>query len=221
MNAAELKAYNALQLTVPLTQVSKLIDVNNKVIDFITATNDDEFPTWLIGLTFQTDGTGAGRYCKHPDTDGKLRIFETKVINNIGNTPPPDPLVAENTFWKEISSSASAVLPEWAAGLFTSGLKIVYHNHSTDGRGLYLLLEPVRPFNSINIETEITAGKWDRVGGVEEKFASDPTLSIPSGFTAMQAMIDALTSDVPGDAVLYDDSSELLYDDNTNVLYDE
>lgn len=40
---------------------------------------------------------------------------------------------------------------------------IVHHNHSVDADGIYKLTEPVRPFNSVNIESEITAGKWVRL----------------------------------------------------------
>jgi len=122
-------------------------------------------PDWTTELTFNIDGSGDGKYCKYPDTTGKKRIFESKTAGNVNHTPPSDPGITENTYWKEVSASGSAAIPEWTAGVFGPGLIIVFHNHSTDGRGLYVLLEAVRPYNSSNIETEITAGKWQRMGG--------------------------------------------------------
>lgn len=137
--------------------------VGNAIVDLVSALETEIFPDWTSGLTFQTDGTDDGRYCKHPDTDGKKRIFETKVDDNIGNAPPTDPLITENTEWKEISQSSKSGIVEWSAGVFGEGLIIVAWNHSTDGDNLYKLVEPVRPFASTNIETEIAAGKWAQI----------------------------------------------------------
>lgn len=141
-------------------------EVAQAILDFAAAIdNADAIPTWTNLLTFQTDGSGAGKYCKHPDVNGKLRIFETKIVNNTGNEPPTDPNVTENANWVEISASAGSGIKEWAPGIYGAGLVIVYHNHSVDGSGLYKLMDPVRPFNSVNIETEISALKWEKIGG--------------------------------------------------------
>ena len=148
------------KLTVPVTQVSKFKELFNSTVDFVLGQNKDDFPDWTAVLVFNTNGTGAGKYCKHPDTNGRKRIFETKTSGNVNNVPPTDPGVTENTHWKEISESASSGIPEYTPGVFGSGLKIVYHNHTSLGRRLFLLTEPVRPFTSANIETEIAAGKW-------------------------------------------------------------
>ncbi|MCZ8021204.1 MAG: hypothetical protein O9302_00295 [Cyclobacteriaceae bacterium] len=148
------------KLTVPVTQVSKFKELFNSTVDFVLGQNKDDFPDWTAVLVFNTNGTGAGKYCKHPDTNGRKRIFETKTSGNVNNVPPTDPGVTENTHWKEISESASSGIPEYTPGVFASGLKIVYHNHTSLGRRLFLLTEPVRPFTSANIETEIAAGKW-------------------------------------------------------------
>lgn len=136
-----------------------------QVISYFATQLADIIPDWTGSATFKLDGTGAGKYCKYADTTGKKRIFETKVDNNTNNLPPSDPGITENTYWKEVSASASAAIPQWAAGIYGPGLIIVYHNHTTAGRGLYVLLDPVRPYNSTNIETEITALKWERLGG--------------------------------------------------------
>ncbi len=133
------------------------------VIAFFATQISSIIPLWTDILTFQTDGSDAGRFCRYADTNGKVRLFETKVDDNINNPPPTNPLTTENAFWEEVSASVSAAIPEWAAGVYGPGIVIVYHNHSTDGKGLYILTEPVRPFSSINIETEITAGDWERL----------------------------------------------------------
>lgn len=163
MTASELKAYIAAQLVVPVNLVSKVINSLYAMVDFTTTQVSSIIPDWTNALTFNTDGSGDGIYCKHPDTTGKKRIFETKTDGNINHTPPTNPAITEDTYWKEVSSSASAAIPEWSAGIYGPGLIIVYHNHSVDGRGLYVLLEPVRPYNSANIETEITAGDWEPI----------------------------------------------------------
>lgn len=135
------------------------------VISFFATQIASILPEWTNALTFNTDGSGAGKYAIYADTNGKKRIWETKTDSNINHLPPSDPLITENTYWIETSASATSSIQEWAAGLYGPGLVIVAHNHSVDGHGLYWLLEPTRPFASTNIETEITAVKWVRLGG--------------------------------------------------------
>jgi hypothetical protein len=138
-----------------------------QIINFFASQLADIIPDWSSSATFQTDGTDDGKFCKYSDSNGRKRIFETKVDDNTNNPPPVDPNISENAFWLEVSSSASAAIPEWAAGVYGPGLVIVYHNHSTAGRGLYILLEPTRPFSSANIETEVTAGDWERISTIQ------------------------------------------------------
>lgn len=137
--------------------------VGNAIVDMVSALDIDIFPDWASGLTFQTDGSDDGKYCKHPDTNGKKRIWETKTAANIGNEPPTDPLITSNTHWQEISQSAKSGIVEWSAGVFGEGLIIVYWNHSIDGNNFYILKNPTRPFSSANIETEIIAGDWEKI----------------------------------------------------------
>lgn len=137
-----------------------------KVADLLgLAQTKDIVPDWDETLTFQTDGSDDGRYCAHPDTNGKSRIWKTKVDNNNGNEPPTEPDITSDANWEERSPSISSGINEWGAGIFGTGLVIVFWNHSVDGDGFYKLVEPTRPFESANIETEITEGKWVRVGG--------------------------------------------------------
>lgn len=130
--------------------------VLNNMTDMVGATQvDNSIPEWAAGLTFQTDGTNDGEYCRYADTSGNIRLWITKIDNNTGNIPPTDPAITENTYWKEVSASSSTPIQEWAAGIYGDGLVIVFHNDR-----LYKLNDPTRPFNSSNIITEIAAGQW-------------------------------------------------------------
>jgi photosystem II stability/assembly factor-like uncharacterized protein len=162
MTKQEVKDAIALLLTVPVTLVSKLIDSYNLVLDFFTGSAIDNtiIPDWTALLTFQTDGTGAGKLCLHPDSSGRKRIWETREDNNINHEPPTDPEIIVNTYWQEASPASGSAIKEWEAGVYGNGLIIVFHNHSTLGPGLARLSEPTRPFQSVDIENEITTGKW-------------------------------------------------------------
>jgi hypothetical protein len=144
---------------------SDVLTAVQQVISYFATQISEIIPEWEDSLTFQTDGSDAGKYCVYPDTNGKKRIWETVGDDNINNLPPSNPATTSNAYWSEVSASATAAIPEWAAGVYGPGLVIVFHNHSIDGRGLYALIEPTRPFASSNIETEITAGDWERIGG--------------------------------------------------------
>jgi hypothetical protein len=148
----------------PVLDSQKIADNDRAVLDYLLSQNSDDFPDWSAGLTFQTDGSDDGKYCKHPDSNGKKRIFETKTDNNTGNTPPSDPLVNENTHWLEISQSAGSAIREYTPGIYGSGLVIVFFDND-----LYKLEEPVRPFASSNITTEILAGKWRNLTGTDNQ----------------------------------------------------
>lgn len=140
-----------------------ILTASQNIVNYFATQIASIIPEWTAVLTFQTDGTDAGKYCKYDDTNGKKRIFETKTDDNINHLPPTDPGITENTYWIEVSASASSSIKEWAAGVYGSELVIVYHNHSVDGPGLYLLTEATRPFASTNIETETSAQKWERL----------------------------------------------------------
>jgi hypothetical protein len=144
-------------------EATEVLDAVLEVINFFATQIAAIIPAWTNAQTFQTDGTDAGKYCTYADSNGKQRLFETKVDDNINNAPPIDPNITENAYWKEVSASPGAAIPEWAAGIYGPGLVIVFHNHSVDGRGLYVLLNPTRPFASTDIEDEITAEDWERV----------------------------------------------------------
>jgi signal peptide peptidase SppA len=66
---------------------------------------------WAPELVFNTDGSGDGSICNHPDSDGNIRNFETKADNNTGNEPPTDPAVTEDDNWLLIAESTEAEEP--------------------------------------------------------------------------------------------------------------
>lgn len=169
MNLAQLKQYILNQLVAPVNSVQKIINVFNAVVDYFVGNQVTTIiPDWNPALNFKLDGTDAGKFCLYPDTDGNKRIFETKVDNNSGNAPPSAPNMTENTYWIEVSQAGSSAIVEWEPKLYGAGLVIVFHDHSADGPGFYQLLTPTRPFNSTNLETELTdvPAKWRRIGGV-------------------------------------------------------
>jgi protease-4 len=63
---------------------------------------------WAPELVFNTDGSGDGSVCNHPDSEGNVRNFETKIDNNTGNEPPTDPAVTEDDNWMMIAESTEA-----------------------------------------------------------------------------------------------------------------
>jgi hypothetical protein len=143
----------------------------------------DSLPNWDGTLTFQTDGTDSGQYCIYEDTNGRKRIWQTKVDDNTNNLPPSNPSTNENTLWEEVSSSAFSSIQEWTPGLYGPSLVIVFHDHSTEGKGLYMLVEAARPYASSDIEAEALAGDWERLTN-KKKFRggwpSDDTLPVNS-----------------------------------------
>lgn len=56
-------------------------------------------PMWTAEAIYNTDGSGDGAECIHPDTEGNNRQFITKVDNNKGNEPPTDPTITEDDNW--------------------------------------------------------------------------------------------------------------------------
>jgi hypothetical protein len=199
-----------LMLTRPLTALSRLKDVLLYIVDFITSSTSDSFPDWTGTQTFKLDGSLDGKYCKYPDSNGKVRLFETKIDNNTNHLPPTDPDLTENTYWKEVSPSSGSAIKEWAPGVYGNGFIIVYYNHSNPkyGPGFYLLQEATRPFNSTDIEAELVTGKWLRIPQIK-----------PGNYDAWDATIAAGTGYANGDTVRYTDNQ--IYhsnaDGNTNL----
>lgn len=168
-------------------------DFNKDLTDYLGVANlNDLVPQWTALLTFQTDGTDDGEWCKYSDTSGNLRLWETKVDDNIGNEPPTDPGVTENAFWLEVSASSNSSFVEWQAGLYGAGLIIVFYNND-----FYKLNVGPRPFNSVDIVAETIAGQWINITGdnyqyltVTDANASD-ALVIGADVNVIQVTLDA------------------------------
>lgn len=214
MTRQEVYNYIVGQLAVPVTLIEKFLNSFSKVLDFITESAvTDIIPDWTSTLTFNLDGTGSGKYCKHPDTNGKKRLFETKTSLNTNNPPPTDPLITENTHWREISQSSGSSIKEWAAGLFGTGLIIVFHNHSIHGRGLCQLLDPARPFQSTNIETEITAGKWSFIA-ISKDYVDAAAIQVDTtGSVITLDMLNRVRLAFKGSAVIAGNKSVVITND--------
>lgn len=154
MTAAELKQYfrDTLQSLRTIAQEYLSLDA---IVDFITQSITTGIPAWTNLLTFNTDGSGSGAYSTHPDTNGALRFWKSKINGNIGNAPPTNPAITEDANWIEVSPSPGSAIKEWSAGIFGVGLIIVAYNDQ-----LYKLANPIRPYHSTNIITELAAGDW-------------------------------------------------------------
>lgn len=176
MIAQELKDFFRDTLVAQRT-IDQEFAVLDALVDFAAQNDTTGIPDWTGSLTFQLDGSDDGTFCTEPDTNGRLRFWKTKVNNNTNNSPPTDPLITENTYWIEVSPSDGSAVKEWAPGVYGAGLIIVYFDISGTGADpdLYVLAETVRPFNSTNFTTELTAGKWKRMQTVFDVAATGGT----------------------------------------------
>jgi len=86
-------------------KVSSFFQRNKKAAD---DSADDSTPAWTEDMVFNTDGSGDGAFCLHPDSDGNNRKFETKIDNNQGNEPPTDPAITEDDFWSVVSDAGTS-----------------------------------------------------------------------------------------------------------------
>ena len=165
MIAQELKDLFRTTL-VPQRTIDQEFITLDAIVDFVSQGDTTGIPDWTAPLTFQLDGSDDGTFCTESDTNGRLRFWKTKVDDNTGNQPPTDPLITENAYLIEVSPSDGSADKEWAVGLYGTGLVIVYFDTSGSGANprLYLLKEPVRPFNSTNFTSELIAGKWGAIG---------------------------------------------------------
>lgn len=154
MTSLEIKNYVRATLIAQRTIAQEIL-VFDELVDFIASSITDVIPTWTNALTFNTDGSGDGSFSTYPDTNGAIRFWKTLTSANINNAPPANPATTSNANWIEVSPSEGSAIKEWAAGIYGTGLVIVFHNNE-----LYKLENPTRPFTSVNINTEIGTGDW-------------------------------------------------------------
>lgn len=103
--------------------------------------------------------------------EGKL--WQSLQDNNLGNEPE------EGVWWTEISQSFSGGFAPWTAGEYTPNIVFVMSDH-TGNMGIYQLVAPARPYNSVDIAAEETAGDWKLV---EDRFTADILVSLSGGKT--------------------------------------
>lgn len=84
------------------------------------------------------------------------KLWRSLIINNLGNTP------TEGAQWTEVNLKTGSIIPTWVAGIYGDGAQLV--EHPTTGV-LYQLTVTARPFESQDIDSEITSGNWAPVGG--------------------------------------------------------
>lgn len=187
MTALEIKNYVRATLIAQRTIAQEIL-VFDELVDFITSSITTGIPAWTNALTFNTTGTGAGSFTTYPDTNGALRFWKTLTDGNINNAPPTNPATTSNANWTEVSPSAGSSIQEWAAGIYGTGLVIVFHNNE-----LYKLENPTRPFTSTNINTEIGAGDWVKLSASATGLYVAPAVDV----TGAPIILDsALFSDI-------------------------
>jgi hypothetical protein len=99
----------------------------DKLLEFLeqNATPNPTEIEWTDALTFKLDGSGDGKFCIQPDTDDKVRYWQTKIDDNINNQPPTDPLVDEDANWIEIPAGVYTTWYSSTANTKNSGF-IIY-----------------------------------------------------------------------------------------------
>ena len=112
--------------------------------------------TWDAGMSYHTTD--------YPFAISGLRVFRTKVNNNINHPPPNEPDVNgiyQDQYWIEVSPAPTSGIAEWAPGVYGNGLVIVYRNNQ-----LWRLADTVsRPFDSIDFDNEEANGDWVGISG--------------------------------------------------------
>ncbi len=165
-----------------------ILTVISEIIDQLGASKfEGLFNDWLSNQSYDID---------HYSTFLN-RIWKSKTNANLGNEPPSSTSVNENTHWVEVSSASSNPVNEWKPGLFGSGLIMVFWNDN-----LYKLTIGSRPFESVDIDTEITDGKWQLlfdgqfakssdVGDKTSLLTTDKT-TLVAAINELQALIQAI-----------------------------
>jgi hypothetical protein len=167
---------------------TELVAVFKGVRDLLEQNNTESLNLeWDSAVTYDTPATaessGNPSYSEYGE-----RLWKSKVDANINNLPPSDSAITSNAYWEEVSKAAGSPFKEWTAGLYGAGLIVVLHNDS-----LYKLAVATRPYESLDINAEITAGDWLPVSVLDEDtFVSNSSTKAPSQQSA-KAFIEAIT----------------------------
>jgi hypothetical protein len=156
--------------------------------------------------------------------DGDISTYGGEVWisnenDNTGNPPGPT-----STHWT-IGVHAAAGEAYWSPGVYTGDAPIVIKEKPAGVFGQYLLVAP-RPFNSVDFDTELAAGKWKPLAppagaGAFETYDFDSDLFTEQSIlfsgpidTLSVVKSDAINSlsyqaGLDGDPTVYDDNADL------------
>lgn len=99
----------------------------------------------------------------NPYAEQLERLWKAQLDDFSGIAPPTDPDVTSNFNWIEVSQAGGSAIVEHQVGAYGEGLQVVLG--TVDGnRVLVELLNPSRPFESANLQTEFDGGDWGIVG---------------------------------------------------------
>lgn len=167
----------------------ELSDLYQTVYNLLQASDLDSVTTdWDNATTYDTPATS--KTSGNPAfAISSNRYWKSKTDGNVNHQPPSDPGTTEDSYWIEVSASSGA-LEEWAAGTYGAGLIIVFHNDQ-----FYKLTVATRPYESSNIDTEITSGDWTPVGqavtGLLENLTTTDKTNLVAAINELKALIDA------------------------------
>lgn len=84
------------------------------------------------------------------------KLWRSLIDGNVGIVP------VEGASWTEVSKSEGSSINYWAAGAYTDVSVVVLSAHNGVDQ-FYKLVDPLRPYNSLNIATEEAAGDWEPI----------------------------------------------------------
>jgi hypothetical protein len=166
---------------------TELVAVFKGVRDLLEQNNTEALNLeWDSAVTYDTPATaetsGNPSYAEYQE-----RLWKSKIDDNLNNPPPSAEGITSNTYWEEVSKAAGS-FREWTAGLYGAGLIIVIHNDN-----FYKLTVATRPYESTDINAEITAGAWLPLSILDEDtFVSNSATKAPSQ-QSVKAFVEAIT----------------------------
>ena len=126
------------------------------------------------------------------------RLWEARENNFSGQSPPTDPNVNQNFYWTEISQNQPSSVREWMAGAYGDGLQVVIG--SIDGQRSWVeLVNPNRPYVSVDLQAEFDGGDWELIGGAG---GGGDTVELQGGVASDSPVMARPGLQVPGRIVI-------------------
>jgi hypothetical protein len=94
----------------------------------------------------------------------ELRIFQSKIDNNINHQPPSEPDgngIYQDAYWFEVSAAPKSAIQEYQTDKIYIDQELTILHYS----GQLIRLDAPRPFLSTNVVQEIEDGKWKVISG--------------------------------------------------------